>query len=118
MIDDSSRRRSGRSSSRVRVVSPSPSRTRRLAPRPYYRSESLDSEIERLEIIDSRRQRRRRSPSVEIVERVQYIDEAPRRSAIRETVYIDERGPARRRSGYDNVYDDDDNDVEFTLPSR
>jgi hypothetical protein len=116
VVSDRDRRRATRRSpSRVRIVERSPSRSGTIPARSYYQSDSLDSELDRLEIIEDRRRVRPRSPSVEIVERIRYIDDAPPRPAARETVYIEERVPAKRSSRYGELYHGDDN---LDLPPR
>ena len=102
VVNDDRLRRSRRPS-RMRLLSRSPSR-RRIATRSYYSSDSTDSE--EVEIIETSRRRRPRSPSVEVVERTRYVDEVPRRPAVRETV-VEERVPVRRRSSYDEAYYED-----------
>jgi hypothetical protein len=104
-----------RSPTRVRVVERSVSRSRRLHARSYYQSDSLDSELDRLEIIEGRRRPRPRSPGVEIVERIRYIEDAPHQDETRETIYIEERAPTRQSSQYDEEYHDD---VDLDLPLR
>ena len=86
-----------------------------VPPASSYQSDSLDSDLDRLEIFEDRRRVRPRSPSVEIVERIRYVDDTPPRPRRQQTVYIEERVPARRSSGYDEVYYDDD---ELDLPPR
>ena len=107
------RRPTRRSPSRL-PIKRSLSRGRRLPLRPYNGSDSLDSELKRLEVTDERR-RLARSPSVEVVERIRYIDEASPRPTTWETVYIEERVPARQISAYSEVYFDED---DLELPGR
>lgn len=104
-----------RAPTRDRIVERSLSRSRRLPVRSYYQSDSLENELDRLEIFERRRRPLPRSPSAEIIERIRYIEGAPHRSANRETVYIEERVPARQISRYDEEYSDDD---AFDLPPR
>ena len=116
VVPDRDRRRpTRRSPSRVRLVQRSLSRGRRLPARSSYRSDSLESDLDRLEIVEEQRRVRPRSPSVEIVQRIRYIDDTPPRPTRRETVYIEERVAARRSSGYDEAHYDDD---EVNLPPR
>jgi hypothetical protein len=115
MFDRDRRRGTRPAPTRGRIVERSLSRSRRLPARSYYQPDSLDNELDRMEIIEKRRRPRPRSPSVEIVERIRYIEEAPPQLATRETVYIEERVPARRISRYDEEYSDDD---AFDLPPR
>ena len=70
----------------------------RYSRRSYSTSDSLDRGIGRLEIdVDNSRPRRRRSPSVKVVDRVRYVnDSTPRRPVARETIYV--RDPPRPRS--------------------
>lgn len=115
MSDRDRRRATRQGAARVRIVERSTSRGRGLLTRSYHRSESLDSELDRLEIIDKRGRPRPRSPSVQVVERIRYIQDAPHRPATRETVYIEERVPAIRISRYDEEHshrDDDEDDNE------
>ena len=100
-----------RSSSRVRVLSRGPSRSSGLEVREYYRSDSPDSDLEHVEVVETRRRRRPRSPSVEIVERVQYIDDDPRRRVVRETVQVEERVRGRRVADFEDPYYNDDYDL-------
>ena len=109
------RRPTRRSPSPLPVIQRSLSRGRRLLLRSYNRSDSLDSELKRLEITDERRRRVAQSPGVEVVERIHYIDEAPPRPTTWETVYIGERVPARQISTYSEVYFDED---DLELPAR
>jgi hypothetical protein len=109
--DSDGRRAIRRLPTRIRIVERSVSR---LHTRPYYQSDSLDSELDRLEIIEGRQRPRPRSPSVEIVERIRYIEDAPHQPATRETVYIEERVPTRRSLRYDEEYHGD-GDLEFPL---
>lgn len=110
MSDRDRRHATRRAPARVRIVDRSMSRGRRLLTRSYHRSDSLDSELDRLEIIDQRRRPRPRSPSFEVIERVRYIEDTPRRPVTRETVYIEERAPAIRVSRYDEEHSDEDDD--------
>jgi hypothetical protein len=109
------RRPRRRSPSRLPIVRRSLSRGRRLLLRSYNRSDSLDGELKRLEIADERRQGVALSPGVEVVERIRYINEAQPRPTTWETVYIEERVPARQISTYSEVYFDED---DLELPAR
>jgi hypothetical protein len=109
------RRPTRRSPSRLPVIQRSLSRGKRPPLRSYNRSDSLDSELERLEITGERRRRVVRSPGVEVVERIRYIDEAPPRPTTWEAVYIGERVPAGQISTYSEVYFDGD---DLELPVR
>lgn len=97
-----------RSPSRLPIVQRSPSRGRRVLLRPYNQSDSLDGELERLEITDERRRGVAQSPGVEVVERIRYINEAPPRPTTWEAVYIEERVPTRQISTPSEVYFDED----------
>jgi hypothetical protein len=103
----SKRRPTRRSPSRLLIVQRSPSRGRRVLLRSYNRSDSLDGELERLEITDERRRGVAQSPGVEVVERIRYINEAPPRPTW-ETVYIEERVPTRQISTHSEVHFDED----------
>ena len=109
------RRSRRRSPSRLPIIQRSLSRGRKLLLRSYNRSDSLDSELKRLEVTDERRRRVARSPSVEVIERIRYIDGAPPHPTTWETVYIEERVPARQISTYSEVYFDED---DLELPAR
>ena len=113
--DRNGRRVTQRAPTRVRIVERSLSRSGRLPTRSYRRSDSLDRELDHLEITERQRRPRPRSPSVEIVETVRYLQDAPPQPPIRETVYIEERVPARRVLRYDEEYSDDD---AWDLPPR
>ena len=113
--DRDRRRLTRRSPSRVRIIQRSLSRGRRIPPASSYQSDSLDSDLDRLENVEERRRARPRSPSVEIVERIRYINDTPPGPRRQQTVYIEERVPARRSSGYDEVFYDND---ELDLPPR
>lgn len=108
------RRPTRRSPSRLPIIPRSLSRGRMLLLRSHNRSDSLDSELKRLEVTDERR-RVARSPSVEVVERIRYIDEAPPRPTTWETVYVEERVPAGQISTYSEVYFNED---DLELPAR
>jgi hypothetical protein len=109
------RRPTRRSPSRLPIIQRSLSRGGRQFPRSYNRSDSLDRELKRLEITDERRRRVARSPGVEVVEKIRYIDEAPPRPTTWDTVYIGERVPARQISTYSEMYSDED---DLELPAR
>lgn len=109
--DDERPQRVRRPSSGLRVMSRAPSRSRRVEARDYYRMVSSDSDTERVELVETRRRRRPRSPSVEIVERVQYINNVPPRQVVRETVQVEERMRERRVADYEDPYDNDDYDL-------
>ena len=102
------RRPTRRSPSRLSIVQRSPSRGRRVLLRPHNRSDSLDGELERLEITDERRPGVAHSPGVEVVERIRYINEVPPRPTTWETVYIEERVPTRQISTHSEAYFDED----------
>jgi hypothetical protein len=109
------RRPTRRPPSRLLIIQRSLSRGRRLLLRSYNRSDSLDGELKRLEVTDERRREVARSPGVEVVERIRYINDAPPRPTTWETVYIEERVPARHISTYSEVYFDKD---DLELPAR
>jgi hypothetical protein len=109
------RRSTRRSPNRPPIIQRSPSRGRMLLLRSYNRSDSLDSELKRLEINGEQRRRVARPPGVDVVERIRYIEEAPPRPTTWETVYIEKRVPARPISTYSEVYFDED---DLELPAR
>ena len=98
-----------RSMSRVSLIPRGRSRSRAYSPRRCYRSSSLESELIGERPYVDYRSRRPRSPSLEVIERTRYIEDVPARPPTRETVYVEERIPARcSRGRTESVYEYED----------
>ena len=113
--------RRGRSLSRASIRRHSLARESELHDRRYLRSFSRSSSLDvgplRISVEDNR-PHRHREPSVEVTERVRYLDEPPvaRPAYIEETVYVEDDGRSRPRRVYGDEYYD--GDVDYGYPRR